>query len=240
MGWMHDTLNWFQTPVAERGAHREKITFGLHYAQSERFVAPLSHDEVVHGKAPLIYKCPGDEDARFAQLRLLLAWQWLYPAKKLLFMGNEFGDTREWDASAALSWDLPYFAPHGGVLHLVGELNRMYRAQPALYARELEAGGFEWLDCEDPQGLCFSFARHGGDQTLVAAFNGGDQPRDNYHLKLPRAGVWRELLNTDSVYFAGQNRGNNGFVVARRDAERRAYANVLLPPFTLILLRHDS
>lgn len=205
MGWMNDTLAYARTDPLHRRHHHRQITFGLMYAHSENFVLPLSHDEVVHGKGPLIDKMAGvDEWQRFAGLRLLYGWQWAYPGKKLLFMGGEFAQTREWSHDRGLDWHLLDQAPHQGVQRLVRELNRLYRHFPALFEQDCEPQGFEWMVHDDEAQSVFAFVRRAPDGALLLAVaNFTPAVRHDYRVGVPRPGVWREVLNTDSELYGG-------------------------------------
>jgi len=215
MGWMHDTLNYFQTPVSERPAHHGKLTFRGMYAYTERFVLPLSHDEVVHGKRSLLDRMPGDTWQRLANLRLLYAWMYAQPGKKLLFMGGEFGQLREWDHDRSLDWHLVDDPAHRGIGTLLSDLNRLYRELPALHERDFDPGGFRWLDADDQTNATVSFLRAApGGEPVVAAFNFTATPRFGQRIGLPRAGRWRELLNTDAVEYRGSGVGNAGGVTS--------------------------
>ncbi|HUQ17078.1 MAG TPA: 1,4-alpha-glucan branching protein GlgB [Candidatus Saccharimonadales bacterium] len=215
MGWMHDTLNYFQTPIAERGEHHGKLTFRGIYAYTERFLLPLSHDEVVHGKRSLLDRMPGDAWQRLANLRLLFAWMYAQPGKKLLFMGGEFGQLREWDHDRSLDWHLVDDPAHAGIGALLHDLNRLLRELPALHARDFDPGGFRWLDADDSANATASLLRAApnGD-TLVAAFNFTAAPRHGHRIGLPRPGGWRERLNTDAAEYGGSGVGNAGGVMS--------------------------
>jgi 1,4-alpha-glucan branching enzyme len=213
MGWMHDTLNYFQTPITERPEHHGKLTFRGIYAFTERFLLPLSHDEVVHGKRSLLERMPGDGWQRLANLRLLYAWMYAQPGKKLLFMGAEFGQLHEWDHDRSLDWHLVERPEHAQLAVLLGDLNRLYRALPALHARDFDPGGFRWLDADDRANATASLLRAGPDgDTVVAAFNFTATPRHGQRIGLPRPGHWRELLNTDALDYGGSGVGNGGAV----------------------------
>ena len=215
MGWMHDTLNYFQTPIAERPEHHGKLTFRGLYAYTERFLLPLSHDEVVHGKRSLLERMPGDDWQRLANLRLLYAWMYAQPGKKLLFMGGEFGQLREWDHDRSLDWHLVEEPAHAQIAILLRDLNALYRRIPALHARDFDPGGFRWLDADDQANATASLLRADRDgETIVAAFNFTATPRYGHRLGLPRAGRWRELLNTDAAEYGGSGVGNGGGVTS--------------------------
>ena len=214
MGWMHDTLEYMSKDPIHRRWHHGQLTFRMIYAFHENFVMPLSHDEVVHGKASLLHKMPGDDWRRFANLRLLYGYMHAMPGKKLLFMGGEFAQRGEWNHDEGLEWDLLRWAPHQGVARWVGDLNRLHRAEPALHARDAEPAGFEWIDCTDADACVLAFARRGaaGDRPVLAVFNFTPVPRDGYRVGAPLPGVWRELLNSDAECYGGSNVGNAGAV----------------------------
>ncbi|MFW6200544.1 MAG: 1,4-alpha-glucan branching protein GlgB, partial [Gemmatimonadota bacterium] len=216
MGWMHDTLDYLEKEPVHRKYHHDDLTFRRVYAFSENFVLPLSHDEVVHGKGSLLEKMPGDDWQKFANLRLLLAYQIAQPAKKLLFMGGEFGQRREWNHDESLHWHLLEHAPHAGVQRFVGDLNRTYRGEPALHELDFEEPGFQWIDANDSAQSVLSFLRLGRreDDMIAAVFNFTPVPRDNYRIGVPRGGVWREILNSDSESYGGSGKGNLGRVEA--------------------------
>jgi 1,4-alpha-glucan branching enzyme len=243
MGWMHDTLRYLSHDPIHRRYHHSEMTFRGLYMFSESYVLPLSHDEVVHGKGSLLSRMPGDDWRRFANLRLLLAWQWLQPGKKLLFMGGEFGEWAEWDHDASLDWHLLEHEPHRGVQRLVTELNRVYRGEPALHESDCDPAGFEWVDANDSENSALSFLRRrcrGGD-TLLAVFNFTPVPRHNYRVGVPHGGLWRELLNTDAAEFGGSRHGNMGGVEAAPVTwHGRPFAlNLTLPPLGALLLKGE-
>jgi len=216
MGWMHDTLEYMRKDPIHRGYHHDKLTFRMLYAFSENFVLPLSHDEVVHGKGSLLGKMPGDEWQRFANLRLLLGYQWAQAGKKLLFMGGEIGQGREWNHDASVEWDLARFPMHAGVQRWVQDLNRVHRELPALHELDVDPAGFEWIDANDSQNSVIMFLRRGRDpgDAVVCAFNLTPQPRPNYMIGVPFEGFWREILNSDAADYGGSGQGNLGGVEA--------------------------
>ena len=211
MGWMHDTLHYISNEPVHRRYHHSELTFGLLYAFSENFILPISHDEVVHGKGSLLDRMPGDEWQRFANLRAYLGFMWTHPGKKLLFMGCEFAQAKEWNYNQSLDWHLLDQPNHKGIQSLVRDLNAVYQATPALYQRDCEASGFQWLIGDDAANSVFAFARHGEDGELaVVACNFTPVPRPNYRVGVPRAGFYREVLNTDAAVYGGGNMGNMG------------------------------
>ena len=209
MGWMHDTLSYMVKDPVHRQFHHNLLTFGPIYAFTENFVLPLSHDEVVHGKRSLLDKMPGDDWQRFANLRLLLTFQWTYPGKKLLFMGGEFGQPREWNAHESLPWHLADEPRHAGVRALVRDLNGLYRGLPALHKLDHEGAGFSWLSWEDAQHSVLSYVRKYGEEHVVVLLNFTPVPRHGYRVGVPRPGRYREIMNSDSSFYGGSNVGNN-------------------------------
>ncbi|TIP30553.1 MAG: 1,4-alpha-glucan branching protein GlgB [Mesorhizobium sp.] len=236
MGFMHDTLEYFSKEPIFRKHHHGDITFGLVYAFSENFVLPLSHDEVVHGKGTLLGKMAGDDWQKFATLRAYYAFMWGYPGKKLLFMGQEFAQRREWSEARSLDWNLLDFGPHRGVWQTVRDLNYLYRSRPALHARDCEPEGFSWLIVDDSANSVFAWLRSapGGNPVAVIS-NFTPVPRDDYRVPLPMAGSWREIINTDATDYGGSGKGNGGAVEARAEAGGIS-ATMLLPPLSTIML----
>ena len=238
MGWMHDTLDYFSHDPVYRRYHHHKLTFGLIYAWSERFVLPISHDEVVHGKGSLLRKMPGDEWRKFANLRALLAWMWAHPGNKLLFMGSEIAQRREWAHDDSLDWDLLEDPKHAGVQHLVRDLNAGYQANPTLWQRDFAADGFRWLDAGNADQNIVSFLRYDGEGRcgLCCVANFSPMPRDNFRVGLPHAGFWKEILNTDATTYGGTNTGNMGGVTAEADGwhGQPFSAAMTLPPLGVL------
>ncbi|OLR91476.1 1,4-alpha-glucan branching protein GlgB [Actinokineospora bangkokensis] len=242
MGWMHDTLNYIGHNPVHRAFHHNEITFSLVYAWSENFVLPLSHDEVVHGKGSLWTRMPGDDWNKAAGLRALLAYMWAHPGKQLLFMGQEFGQVREWSESRSLDWELTEQQFHAGVRRLVKDMNHLYRAEPALYADDVRPEGFSWIDGNDSGNNVLSFVRHGGDRDLVCVANFAGHPHLDYRVGLPRGGRWREVVNTDAQAYGGSGVGNWGAVDAEQVSwHGREHSAVLnLPPQGVIWLIPDA
>src|SRR5882757_7804655 len=236
MGFMHDTLEYFAKEPIFRKHHHNELTFGLTYAFSENFVLPLSHDEVVHGKGTLLGKMAGDDWQKFATLRAFYAFMWGYPGKKLLFMGQEFAQRREWSEARALDWNLLDFRPHRGVWQTVRDLNYLYRSRPALHGRDCEPEGFSWLIVDDSQNSVFAWVRNApGGSPVAVISNFTPVPRDNYRVPLPQAGKWREIINTDASEYGGSGMGNGGMVEARAEGKGIS-ATMLLPPLSTIML----
>lgn len=230
LGWMNDTLKYLHREPTLRPMHHHELTFGLTYAFSERFVLPLSHDEVVHGKSSLLAKMPGDEAQRFANLRALYAWMWALPGAPLLFMGAELAAYTEWDVAAELSWDLLQFDVHRGVRDLLVELNRVIVDWPALYERDREPESFQWLDADDAEGCTYAFLRWGvdGRAAVACVANFSLQSRAGYRVGLPWGGSWQTILNTDSVAFAGGGAGAAGEVEATNQPWQHQPSSVVL------------
>ncbi|KHK90895.1 1,4-alpha-glucan branching protein GlgB [Novosphingobium malaysiense] len=237
MGWMHDSLQYAERDPLYRSWHHGELTFGLVYAFSERFVLPISHDEVVHGKGSLIGKMPGDRWCKFANLRAYLAFMWTHPGKKLLFMGSEIAQEREWNHDAEIAWDLLDQAEHASVQRLVRDLNALYVDEPAFHASDADPAGFEWLVGDDSQNSVFVYARRApGAPTIVVALNMTPDPRFGYEVTMPRSGTWREVLNSDASMYGGANIGNGGSVHAT--ADRRA--ELVVPPLGAVILREEK
>ncbi|MGH7830951.1 MAG: 1,4-alpha-glucan branching protein GlgB, partial [Candidatus Binatia bacterium] len=234
MGWMHDTLEYMSKDPIHRKHHHNHLTFRMLYAFHENFVLPLSHDEVVYGKRSLLGKMPGDGWQKFANLRLLFGVMYGQPAKKLLFMGGEFGQWREWTHDAGLDWHLVESLPHAGVQNWVADLNRLYRDTPALHRRDCDPAGFEWIDCTDAEAGAISFLRKGrpADAIVLVVCNFTPVVRMNYRVGVPRGGFWREALNSDAGGYGGSGQGNLGGVEAAPvPFHGRPYSlNLTLPP----------
>jgi len=241
MGWMHDTLRYIEHEPIHRAFHHDDMTFGLLYAFSEKFILPISHDEVVHGKGSLLGKMPGDRWQRFANLRAYLGFMWAHPGKKLLFMGCEIAQEREWNHDAEIDWPLLGDPAHAGVQRLVGDLNRLYAAEPALHARDAVAEGFRWLIGDDRANSVFAFLRSGeaGQAPVLVVCNMTPVPRQGYRVGVPRAGRWREIANTDSRFYGGSDLGNDGEVHALAQASHGEAQSILLtlPPLATVMLR---
>ena len=244
MGWMHDTLVYMTKEPVHRKFHYNNLTFRMVYAFYENFVLPLSHDEVVYGKASLLSKMPGDEWQKFANLRLLYGYMYGQPAKKLLFMGGEFGQWREWAHDESLEWHLLNYAPHQGLQKLVSELNRLYRNEPALHEIEFEPTGFEWIDCNDSKSSVLSFIRRGRSNSdiILIACNFTPVPRPNYKVGAPRGGFWREILNSDAKEYGGSGQGNMGGVEAAPISlhGRPFLLTLTLPPLAVVYLKSEA
>ena len=241
MGWMHDTLRYLADDPIYRQYHQNTLTFRSLYAYTENFVLPLSHDEVVYGKRSLLEKMPGDDWQKFANLRLLLSYMWSLPGKKLLFMGGEFAQRREWSHEASLDWHLMELPAHGQVAQLVGSLNHLYRTEPALHEGDTETHGFEWLDGSNAEESTLVFLRRGREEheTVLVALNFTPVPRHEYRVGVPEAGVWHEVLNSDAAVFGGSGQGNLGAAVSRPVPWNGRPHSILitLPPLAALFFR---
>jgi 1,4-alpha-glucan branching enzyme len=244
MGWMHDTLGYFQQDPIYRRFHHHELTFSLMYAFSENFILPLSHDEVVHGKGSLINKMPGDKWQKLANLRALYAYMWAHPGKKLLFMGGELAQEAEWSHERSLDWHLLEDPAHAGIQRLVRDLNHAYRDEPALWEIDSDPSGFWWIEPNDADRNVVAFARQSaeGRRVLVFIANLAPVPRENYRIGLPRSGRWREAVNTDSTFYGGADIGNLGGVEAEPIPwhGQPVSAELTLPPLAAIWLVPES
>jgi 1,4-alpha-glucan branching enzyme len=239
MGWMHDTLEYISKDPIHRKHHHGQILFGLHYAFSENFILPLSHDEVVHGKRSILGRMPGDEWQRFANLRAYYGFMFGHPGKKLLFMGNEFGQENEWRHDHSLDWHLTDRPHHAGIQALIRDLNRLYRTLPALHELDCDGAGFEWLVADDAERSVFAWLRKGrrtSERCLVVVNFTPEVYRD-YRIKVPFSGAWREVLNTDSAHYGGSNVGNgNSGGVRTLDEGMIPEVSLVVPPLAAIFL----
>ena len=244
MGWMHDTLGYFGHDPVHRKYHQNDLTFAMLYHYHENFVLPLSHDEVVHGKGSLLGRMPGDDWRKFANLRLLLGYQWLFPGKKLLFMGCEFGQRAEWNANAELDWPLLNAGPyHRGLQQFVTDLNRLYLAEPGLWKMDYEHSGFKWIDCLDNMNSVLSFLRQDAEplSEIVVVLNLTPVPRQRYRIGFPRPGKWLEVANSDAAVYGGSNMGNSGCVFAEGKTWHNQPCSVelTLPPLSILVFRPE-
>lgn len=239
MGWMHDILEYMQQDPIHRRYHHDALTFGLLYAFTENFVLPFSHDEVVHGKRSMLYKMPGDEWQRFANLRLLYTFMYSYPGKKLLFMGCEFGQGNEWNCETALDWYVLDYPIHQGLQQLVADLNHLYRETPALHAHDFDPHGFEWIDCNDREHSVLSYLRKDASSHIVAVFNFTPVPRDDYRIGVPEAGSYEIIINSDSEFYNGSNYHNLPVIESESlpSADRPHSIRVNLPPLSGLILK---
>jgi len=244
MGWMHDTLGYFEHDPVHRRYHHHELTFSLVYAWNENFILPLSHDEVVHGKRSLLGKMPGDRWQQLANLRALFAYMWAHPGKKLLFMGGELATPWEWTEADELPWWLLEHPEHAGMRDLVRDLNRLYAEEPALWEVDFSPAGFRWLEPNDAQNNVFAFMRLSadGERHVVCVANLSPVPREGYRVGLPLAGEWEELLNSDSAYYGGGGVGNLGTVTAQERGwhDQPFSAELTVPPLGVLWLRRSS
>ena len=242
MGWMHDTLDYMALEPVHRRWHHDKMTFGAIYAFTENFILPLSHDEVVHGKGTILGRMPGDPWQIFANLRAYYAFMWAQPGKKLLFMGQEFGQLREWNSAGQLDWHLLDEPAHRGVHDLIRDLNRLHRDCPALHARDCEAEGFRWIAANDREHSVYAWLRLApGAPPIAIVCNFTPVPRPGYRLGLPEAGRWREILNTDATAYGGSGLGNRGAIEARPEPAHGfpATAEIVAPPLATVYFVFD-
>ncbi|HXI10326.1 MAG TPA: 1,4-alpha-glucan branching protein GlgB [Thermodesulfobacteriota bacterium] len=244
MGWMHDTLKYFSRDPVFRKYNHSQLTFSIWYAFFENFVLPLSHDEVVHGKGSLLGKMPGDEWQRFANLRLLYGYMFGHPGKKLLFMGAEFGQVKEWAHEESLEWHVLQYGFHSGMKKWVSDLNAVYRSSPALHEADFENEGFEWIDFHDWEESVISFIRKGrtAKETFLVVCNLTPVYRPGYRIGVPSEGFWKEVLNSDASEYGGSGKGNWGGVEAERiRTHKREYSlSLTLPPLSTLFFRHDG
>jgi 1,4-alpha-glucan branching enzyme len=244
MGWMNDSLKYMEKDPIYRQYHGNDMAFSIHYAWSEKYILPLSHDEVVHGKRSLIDKMPGDEWQQFANLRAYLGFMWAHPGKKLLFMGSEIAQRREWNHDRSLDWHLLEYALHAGVQQLVRDLNRLYTKTPALYQLDASPAGFEWLQVDAGGQSVFAWLRkgHQGELTVVSITNLTPRTWHDYRVGVPLAGRYRECLNTDADCYGGSGQGNLGGATAEAQAcdGQPASMSITLPPLATVYFEYDE
>jgi 1,4-alpha-glucan branching enzyme len=240
MGWMHDTLNYFKNPTIYRKFHHGGMSFSIYYAFSENYVLPFSHDEVVHGKASLLHKMPGDDWQKFANLRLLYAYMYTHPGAKLLFMGAEIAQRNEWNYADQLQWELLEHAPHQGIQKFVRDLNTLYRSKKALYEINYDHHGFEWIDYSDNSQSILSYLRKGKhkNDVMLVACNFTEVPRKEYQVGVPESGVWKEIFNSDAVEYGGSGMVQKGkiAVVKEKYHGREHSIRLTLPPLGVVIL----
>ena len=241
MGWMNDTLRYMRNDPVHRKYHHDELTFSLIYAFSENFMLPFSHDEVVHGKGSLLDQMPGDLWQKFANLRLLFSYMWTHPGKKLMFMGNEWGQWNEWNCNAALQWDLLQYDSHKGVQKLLADLNHLYRHEPSLHEIDFQQGGFEWVDCNNYESSILAYLRRAKDSNdfVIVCCNFTPVPHHEYRLGVPEPGEYREIFNSDSVYYHGSNVGNGTPIHSEPVAANGRDHSILLtvPPLAATVLK---
>ncbi|MBY0432336.1 MAG: 1,4-alpha-glucan branching enzyme, partial [Rhodospirillales bacterium] len=243
MGWMHDTLRYISKEPIHRRYHHDDLTFGLLYAFHENFMLALSHDEVVHGKRSILGRMPGDQWQRFANLRAYYAFMWTHPGKKLLFMGGEFGQEREWNENASLDWHLLEDEFHQGALRTIRDLNQLYREETALHQLDCDGHGFSWIDCNDRDNSVISFIRRGKDAEdfVVVVCHFTPLVRHGYRIGVPAPGWYAERLNTDAAWYGGGNVGNGGGVQAEEIPHHgHPYSlNLTVPPLATLVLKRQ-
>jgi 1,4-alpha-glucan branching enzyme len=240
MGWMNDTLSFISKEPVYRRFHQDLLTFSMLYAFTENFLLPFSHDEVVHGKQSMLYKMPGDEWQRFANLRVLYTYMFCHPGKKLLFMGTEFGQGQEWNSAQVMDWYVLEYPLHQGVKLLVKDLNRLYRETSALHYYEFDWRGFEWIDCHDSENSVLSFLRRSDNGFVVVIVNLTPVPRTGYRIGVPEGGEYREIFNSDSAFYGGSNLGNGDHPLIADPIpwmNRSHSLSLTLPPLAGIVLQ---
>ena len=238
MGWMHDILSYMSLEPIYRAHHHDQLTFGMLYAFTENFILPFSHDEVVHGKGSLLGKMPGDEWQQFANLRLLYSFMFTYPGKKLLFMGCEFAQGKEWNFNQALDWYQLDYPQHKGVQTLVRDLNKLYRKHTALFQHDFEHQGFEWIDCHDIQQSVISYRRKNKHEDLIVVLNFTPVPRESYRIGVPKEGNYIEIFNSDSSYYGGSNTGNGQALSEPKPWMNNPYSiSITLPPLAAVVFK---
>lgn len=240
MGWMHDTLEYFKKEPIYRRHHQNDITFSLTYAFTENFMLPFSHDEVVYGKRSLLYRMPGDEWQRFANLRLLFGYMFTHPGAKLIFMGAEFGQSEEWNFQQSLDWHLTQYGFHSGMQQLVRDLNTLYKSSPALYEKQFSPEGFEWIDYGDAQNSVLTFIRKGHDaeNTLYVACNFTPIPRKNYRMGMPKSGTLKEVFNSDDKKYGGSGMHNKAVKAGKTPWHGKKHSvEITLPPLAVVIFQ---
>ena len=241
MGWMHDTLDYFKLDALFRPFHQDKFTFSMMYYYDENFMLPLSHDEVVHGKSPMLYKMPGDDWQKFANLRLMYTYMFLHPGAKLLFMGNEFAATKEWNYTTELQWDLLKIESHAGMKHCVKALNALYKAHPALYELQFDPQGFEWVELNKRDEAVIAFKRKGknANEEVLVVLNMTPVPRHDYPIHVFGKKVWKEIFNSDAKQYWGVGDLNNPNIPMHSQEEKGEWNKLLLnlPALSAIVLK---
>ena len=238
MGWMHDTLNYAQTDPLYRRFHQNQLTFSQVYAYSENFVLPLSHDEVVHMKRSILDKMPGDVWQKFANLRVLYAYHYAHPGKKLLFMGGEFGQWEEWNEGKQLDWEIAGMDKHAGIYNLLCDLNKLYIEQPALHVYDFEHQGFQWISCDDVDNSVLAFVRRAGAEAVLCLFNFTPKPLENYVIGVPEAGMYQEIFNSDTDWYGGTNiTGDEVHSVQQEEHNFDHSLTITLPPLAAVFMQ---
>ncbi|MEX0273106.1 MAG: alpha amylase C-terminal domain-containing protein, partial [Flavobacteriaceae bacterium] len=240
MGWMHDTLEYFKKEPVHRKHHQNDITFSMTYAFTENFMLPFSHDEVVYGKKSLLYRMPGDEWQRFANLRLLFGYMFAHPGTKLMFMGGEFGQSGEWNFQQSLDWHLTQYPVHSGVQKLVSDLNKLYKSQPALYEKQFSPEGFEWVEWNDAENSVLSFVRKGHDpkNDLMVVCNFTPVPREKYRLGVSKTDTYKLLFNSDDAQYGGSGTGQKTAKASKKEWQgRKNSIEITIPPLSVVVYK---
>ncbi|MGB5236398.1 MAG: alpha amylase C-terminal domain-containing protein, partial [Flavobacteriaceae bacterium] len=240
MGWMHDSLEYFKKEPIYRIHHQNDLTFSMTYAFTENFMLPFSHDEVVYGKQSLLYKMPGDEWQRFANLRLLYGYMFTHPGTNLLFMGAEFGQSSEWNFQYSLDWHLLEYEYHSGVQKLIRDLNKLYRSHPALFEKQFSSEGFEWIDYGDAENSVLTYMRKGlkAKDDLIMACNFTPVPRENYRIGVPKSKQLKEVFNTDSKEYGGTGMHNSVIKPTKKTWHGRQYSvEITIPPLGMVVFK---
>lgn len=240
MGWMHDTLEYFKKEPVYRKHHQNDITFSMTYAFTENFMLPFSHDEVVYGKQSLIYRMPGDEWQRFANLRLLFGYMFTHPGGNLIFMGGEFGQTSEWNFQQSLDWHLTQYEPHSGIQELIKDLNALYKSEPALYEKQFSHEGFQWIDYGDSENSVLSYIRRGHDNTndIIVACNFTPVPREKYRIGVPKSKALKEIFNSDATKYGGSGTQNTSVKITNKEWHGyKKSIEITIPPLGIVILR---
>ncbi|TLP81670.1 1,4-alpha-glucan branching protein GlgB [Maribacter sp. ACAM166] len=239
MGWMHDTLQFFQKEPIYRRHHQNDLTFGMTYTFTENFMLPFSHDEVVYGKQSLLYRMPGDEWQRFANLRLLFGYMFTHPGTKLMFMGGEFGQTAEWNFEQSLDWHLLQYEGHSGIQNFVKDLNHLYKNSPAMYEKQFSQEGFQWIDYSDHENSILTYVRKGHDEEndLIVACNFTPIPRENYRIGIPKKGIIKEILNSDDKKYGGGGNLNKTIKTSSKVSHgHKKSIEITIPPLGIVIL----
>lgn len=240
MGWMHDTLQYFKKEPIYRKHHQNDLTFSMTYAFTENFMLPFSHDEVVYGKQSLVYRMPGDEWQRFANLRLLFGYMFTHPGTNLMFMGGEFGQTAEWNFQNSLDWHLLQYEVHSGVQKFVKDLNTLYRTSPALYEKQFSPEGFQWIDYGDHENSVLTYVRKGHDakNDLIVACNFTPVVRENYRIGMPKKGKLKEVLNSDDIKYGGTGIANSNIKTSTKEWHgHKKSIEITIPPLGVVILK---
>ncbi len=240
MGWMHDTLEYFKKEPVYRKHHQNDITFSMTYAFTENFMLPFSHDEVVYGKQSLIYRMPGDEWQRFANLRLLFGYMFTHPGGNLIFMGGEFGQTSEWNFQQSLDWHLTQYEPHSGIQELIKDLNALYKSEPALYEKQFSHEGFQWIDYGDSENSVLSYIRRGHDDKndIIVACNFTPVPREKYRIGVPKTKALKEIFNSDTSKYGGSGTQNTSVKIANKEWHGyKKSIEITIPPLGIVILK---